>query len=135
MKVLVDTSVWSLAFRKQQKTEDQQEITNRLAELIRDLRAAMIGPIRQELLSGIVDKNKFNQLRQRLRVFDDEKLELEHYELAASFSNQCRRQGIQGSHVDFLICAVGIKNNYPVFTLDKDFERYQRVLALKLYSY
>ena len=135
MKVLVDTSVWSLAFRKHPRTEGQQGIIDELADLIKDLRAAMIGPIRQELLSGIVDENKFNQLRLKLRVFDDEKLELEHYELAASFSNQCRRQGIQGSHIDFLICAVGSKNNYPVFTLDKDFERYQSVLALKLYRF
>jgi predicted nucleic acid-binding protein len=135
VKVLVDTSVWSLAFRKQPKTEGQQGIINELTDLIKDLRAAMIGPIRQELLSGIVDENKFNQLRQKLRVFDDEKLELEHYELAASFSNQCRSHGIQGSHIDFLICAVGFKNHYPVFTLDKDFERYQKYLALKLYSF
>jgi predicted nucleic acid-binding protein len=135
MKVLVDTSVWALAFRKQPKTEAQQGIINRLADLIRDLRAAMIGPIRQELLSGIVEGNKFNQLRQRLRVFDDEKLEIEHYELAASFSNQCRRNGIQGSQIDFLICAVGFKNHYPVFTLDKDFERYQKILTVPLYSF
>ena len=135
MKILVDTSVWSLAFRKQPKTEGQQGIINELADLIKDLRAAMIGPIRQELLSGIVDENKFNQLRQKLRVFDDEKLELEHYELAAFFFNQCRRHGIQGSHIDFLICAVGFKNHYPVFTLDKDFERYQKVLAVKLYRF
>jgi predicted nucleic acid-binding protein len=135
MKVLVDTSVWSLAFRKQPKTEAQQRTINRLADLIRDLRAAMIGPIRQELLSGIVEDNKFNQLRQRLRVFDDEKLEIEHYELAASFSKQCRRNGIQGSHIDFLICAVGIKNHYPVFTLDKNFVRYQKILAVPLYSF
>ncbi len=135
MKVLVDTSVWSLAFRKKPKTEGQQGIINELADLIKDLRAAMIGPIRQELLSGIVDENKFNQLRLKLRVFDDEKLELEHYELAASFSNQCRSHGIQGSHIDFLICAVGLKNHYPVFTLDKDFERYQKYLGLKLYDF
>lgn len=51
MKVIVDTSVWSLALRRdnQESTDTVQE----LRHLIRDHRVQMIGPIRQEILSGI----------------------------------------------------------------------------------
>jgi len=133
MNVLVDTSVWSLAFRKQPKTDADERVIKELSELIRELRVSIIGAVRQELLSGILEEEKFEQLRQKLKLFDDEELNTEHYELAASFSNKCRRYGIQGSHTDFLLCAVSVKNNCPIYTLDKDFERYQKYLAIKLH--
>ena len=135
MNVLIDTSVWSLAFRKQSKTDIDKRVMDELSELIRELRIVMIGPIRQELLSGISDRDKFEQLRQRLRIFDDEAVNTEHYELAASLANECRRKGIQGSHTDFLICAVSIKNSYPIYTLDEDFERYKKHIAIKLHTF
>lgn len=133
MNVLVDTSVWSLAFRKQPKTDVDERVIRELSELIRELRVVMIGPVRQELLSGILVKDKFEQLREKLQELDDEKLSTEHYELAASFSNECRRHGIQGSHTDFLICAVSVKNDCPIYTLDKDFEQYKKRIPLKLH--
>ena len=49
MKVLVDTSVWSLALRR----KEQCEIAEKLADLILSSLVVMIGPVRQELLSGI----------------------------------------------------------------------------------
>ena len=133
MKVLVDTPVWSLAFRKQPKTEADERTIKELIELIRESRVVMIGPIRQEILSGISDEGKFETLRKRLRAFDDEELTPEHFELAATLSNQCRRQGIQGSHTDFLLCAVSVKNDCPIFTLDKDFDRYREHVGIELH--
>jgi predicted nucleic acid-binding protein len=134
MKVLVDTPVWSLALRKQSKTEADERAVKELTELVRESRVVMIGPIRQEILSGISDEGKFETLRQKLRAFDDEVLTTEHFELAASLSNRCRRQGIQGSHTDFLLCAVSVKGNYPLFTLDKDFDRYREYVGIELYQ-
>jgi len=134
MNVLVDTPVWSLAFRKQPRTDADDRVIEELSELIRELRVIMIGPVRQELLSGILVKDKIEQLRVKLREFDDEQLSTEHYELAASFSNECRRHGIQGSHTDFLLCAVGVKNDVPIYTLDKDFNRYKNRIPIKLHS-
>jgi predicted nucleic acid-binding protein len=134
MKVLVDTPVWSLALRKQSKTEADERAVKELTELVRESRVVMIGPIRQEILSGISDEGKFETLRQKLRAFDDEVLTTEHFELAASLSNRCRRQGIQGSHTDFLLCAVSVRGNYPIFTLDKDFDRYRGYVGIELYQ-
>ncbi|MFH0785986.1 MAG: PIN domain-containing protein [Pseudomonadota bacterium] len=134
MKILVDTSIWSLAFRKQLKSQADEQVIQELSELIRELRVALIGPIRQEILSGISDKEKFKQLQKKLRQFDDEKLRTEHYEMAASLSNECRRHGIQGSHIDFLLCAVSLTNNCSIYTLDKDFEQFQKHIKIKLHA-
>ncbi|OHD68719.1 MAG: twitching motility protein PilT [Spirochaetes bacterium RBG_16_49_21] len=132
MKVLIDTSVWSLAFRKNANLNDR--IIKELFELIHELRIVIIGPIRQELLSGISDPTKYEQLKEKLRVFNDIPLETEHYELAAQLFNKCRKNGIQGSHIDFLKCAVSINNNISIFTLDHDFEKYKKYINIKLYS-
>ena len=132
MNVLVDTSVWSLALRKNINCDDK--IINELYELIHELRVVVIGPIRQEILSGISDINKYEQLKEKLRSFGDAVIGTEHYELASQLFNQCRKKGIQGSHIDFLICAVGIKNNCSIFTLDKDFEKYQKYIKIKLHE-
>ncbi|MGC2772024.1 MAG: hypothetical protein WA232_10020, partial [Candidatus Sulfotelmatobacter sp.] len=72
MMVLVDTPVWSLALRRRVSALNPREqvLTAALRELIRDRRARIIGPVRQELLSGIRLETMFQQVRERLRAFD-----------------------------------------------------------------
>ena len=48
--------------------------------------------------------------------------------------NICRGKGVQGSHIDSLICAVSIRHSAPVFTTDKDFAHYSRHLNLVLHK-
>ena len=132
MKVLIDTSVWSLAFRKKSKTEYENKLINYLAEIVRDLRVVMIGPIRQEILSGISDEFKFSEMQNKLSIFSDWSIETEDYELAAKFYNKCRMNGIQGSHIDYLICAVAFRNNFKILTLDNDFEYYRKITGILL---
>jgi predicted nucleic acid-binding protein len=59
-------------------------------------------------------------------------LVLEQAQLAAEYSNMCRRNGIQGSNTDFLICAVAIRNNFEIFTMDDDFNQYKKYIPIKL---
>jgi predicted nucleic acid-binding protein len=132
MRVLVDTSVWSLAFRKKEKTDYELQLINYLSEIVRDLRAVMIGPIRQEILSGISNEAKFNEMQSKLSVFSDWSIETEDYELAAKFYNKCRMNGIQGSHIDYLICAVAFNSNFSILTLDADFEHYKKFTGIQL---
>lgn len=131
MKVLVDTSIWSLALRKEAKSDAETGIVELLAELIRDTNVVIIGPIRQEILSGISQKAKFDELKNKLSIFKDHNLSTEDFELAAEFFNICRSKGIQGSHIDFLICAFSVNNNYPILTLDKDFIFYKKHIPIK----
>ena len=138
MKVLVDTSVWSVALRRPKNGElstDQQTTVNALADLVRDGRAVLIGAIRQELLSGIKTQNQFEVLRDSLVAFDDLALPIHVYELAAQAFNTCRASGVQGSNTDFLICAAATHHQLPIFTLDQDFLMYQRCLPIHLYSH
>ncbi len=132
MNVLVDTSIWSYAFRS--NNEKYQAETKELIALINNQRAVIIGPIRQEILSGYSDLNKFSAIRNKLSYFENAPIMDSDYELAAEFSNQCRKKGIQGSHIDFLICAVAARTNMPIFTTDKDFEQYQKIIPITLYA-
>jgi predicted nucleic acid-binding protein len=117
VKVLVDTCVWSSVLRRR---SPDQELSAKLKDLIESDRAIMIGPIRQELLSGISDPARFGKLRQALSAFEDLPLRTEHFEKAAEFSNTCRKAGIQGSSIDFLLCAVAAEEAWPIFTTDRD---------------
>jgi predicted nucleic acid-binding protein len=132
MKVLVDTSVWSLAFRRRAATA--HDAVDELRSLIHDGRVAMIGPIRQELLSGIRDAATFSRLRDHLRPFQDEQLETADFERAAEHFNACRGLGIQGSNTDFLICAVAERRDLPILTTDADFVRFGAVLPIMLHG-
>jgi len=134
MKVLVDTSVWSLALRRTKTAGEDEKLVEELKDLIRDLRVLMIGPIRQEILSGISDEEKYEELKDKISVFHDEVLGSEDFELAAKFSNECRKNGIQGSHTDFLICAFAVRSESAIFTVDKDFEMYKEYLPITLHK-
>ena len=136
MTVLVDTPVWLLALQRREADLNARErvLTRALAELIREGRAQIVGAIRQELLSGIREEERFQKLRNYLRAFDEPGIEVLDYEEAARLHNLCRGRGIAGSAIDFLICAVAQRRDWHIFTTDRDFERYGRVLALKLYS-
>ena len=130
MKIIVDTSIWSLALRRK-KRQSFSELRI-LESLIDNQRICMLGPIRQEILSGIKDSKQFVQLKDILSAFDDFSITTKDYERAAEFFNLCRSKGVQGSNMDYLICAVSSNNRFPIFTSDKDFEIYSKHLPITL---
>lgn len=129
-KILVDTCVWSEVLRRKNPSPIIQE---QLSKMLLEGQAIVIGPIRQEILSGISDKEKFINLKTRLAVLPDIPIITEDYELAAEYSNICRRNGVQGSAVDFLICAVAVRNEFVIYTVDKDYEQYKAFLPIMLW--
>jgi len=134
--VLIDTPIWSLALRRMSTDLNprEQRLTAALQELIRDGRAQLMGPVRQELLSGIRQGPSFRRLRDQLRAFDEPRMEVADYEEAAHINNRCRSRGIAGSAIDFLICAAASRRDWQVFTTDQDFTRYASVIPLWLYQ-
>ncbi len=132
MKVIIDTSVWSLALRRNEPKENKYVFE--LTELIKEVRAQLIGPVRQELLNGIKTKKQFNILKKQLRAFDGPAIKTEDYELAAEYFNTARKNGIQGSNTDFLICAISLRHKMPILTTDKDFINFQAVLPVDLHK-
>ena len=132
MNVLVDTSVWSLALRRRRLMQAPE--TLELAELVKEGRVSLLGPVRQELLSGIVDEKQYTVLRDHLRAFPDIELDPADYEEAATFFNRCRARGVQGSNTDFLICAVAARRQLGILTTDDDFRHFAKLLPIRLHA-
>ncbi|YAF96146.1 MAG: PIN domain-containing protein [Nodularia sp. CChRGM 3473] len=131
MSVIVDTSVWSLALRRKTPPDSSPAITI-LQNLITDNQVALLGAIRQEILSGIRNFEQFTRLRDYLRAFLDVEFIPEDYEIAAEFFNTCRSKGIQGSSTDFLICAVAYRRSYSILTTDNDFHSFRMHIPIIL---
>lgn len=135
MKVLIDTTVWSLLLRRRKKSLGAREraVQMELRDLVTSGNAALIGPIRQELLTGIRETEDFERLRDRLQDFEDERLTETDFEEAARCANVCRAAGVAGSPVDFLLCALGVRGDLSIFTLDEDFRRYGDHLPIRFH--
>jgi predicted nucleic acid-binding protein len=129
---LVDTCVWSLALRG--KSSRDISVSNKLTALIHAEKVKIIGPIRQEVLSGYSDFNQYKKLKDKLQYFPNVPIVDNDYIVAAEFSNLCRQKGIQGSHIDFVICSVAHRLNLSIFTTDKDFTNYAKLLPIVLHS-
>ena len=134
MTTLIDTSAWSLAIRRNPEhlSPGQQNVVQEIEDLIALGQTRIIGPIRQELLSGIGIAEEYERLRARLRIFSDEPLSTEDYEQAAVVSNRCRQVGIAESHIDSLICAAALRRDWTVLTTDLDFARYADVVSIRV---
>jgi predicted nucleic acid-binding protein len=132
VNVLIDTPVWSLALRRSRP--GPAEVVHELSELVAEGRVVLIGPVRQELLSGIKAPRQFEMLRDHLRAFPDLEIETEDFEHAAQCFSRCRAKGIQGSNTDVLICAVALRRRLAVFTTDHDLARYARVLEITIHQ-
>lgn len=132
MNVLVDTSVWSLALRRRQVSDDSPVVLE-LREIIAEGGAVLMGPVRQELLSGVRSEGQYRLLRDHLRAFPDLVLETADYERAAEHFTAARSHGVQGSNTDFLICAVAERRSLPVFTTDDDFIRFSELFRIRLH--
>jgi len=133
MKILVDTPIWSYAFRTPKEQYKSQ--IKELQALIEDQKVLIIGPIRQEILSGYSDIKKFEKLNKKLQYLVNTPIVDDDYIQAAKFSNICRINGIQGSHIDYLICAVAYRVKAKIFTTDQDFVYYKKYIPIQLHSY
>ena len=92
----------------------------------------MLGIIRQELLSGIRQVGQFRKIRRILEGFPDLLATSEDHLTAARFLNDCQRRGVQGSAIDFLICAQAYRNRMGILTTDDDFLEYSLHLPIKI---
>ncbi len=136
MSVLIDTSVWSLGLRRRHRDLNPAEKVAYFEweKLLQRGLAGIIGPIRQEVLSGIVSNQEFEALRQRLAVIADLEQTTSTFVLGAEFCNICRRNGIAAGQIDMMICAAAHEHSISIFTTDADFLRYRDCLPIALYG-
>ncbi|MGA9071733.1 MAG: PIN domain-containing protein [Terracidiphilus sp.] len=126
MKILVDTCVWSLSLRRRDSSalnEEEQRMVASLGDAIQDGRVAIVGPIRQEVLSGIKEIAQFERLRRALKAFPDTPMGTPHYEEAARLFNLCRRREVECGAVDILLCAVAARERWSILTTDGGLKR------------
>ena len=128
----MDTCVWSEALRR--RTCEESDVSRELQGLILEHRVEIIGPIRQELLSGLREDTQFDRLEEHLEAFPDITLEVADHITAAKFFNKCRGKGIQGSNTDFLICAVAVRRKMAIYTTDRDFQQFTKYLPIVLHE-
>jgi len=97
---------------------EEARLVSVLAEGIKDGRVEMVGPLRQEVLSGINHVDQFEKLCQRLAPFPDAAIESLDYVQAARLDNLCRSAEVQCGEVDMLLCAVAVRNGWTILTSD-----------------
>jgi predicted nucleic acid-binding protein len=133
--VLVDTSIWSLALRRRPAglNLDEHRLVDEWARLVTEGLVTLIGPIRQEVLSGVRRPEVFQALRRALADFPHLGIEPVDHDRAAEFFNRCRGRGITGGPIDMLISAVAARHRIPLFTADTDYTRYARHVPLTLH--
>lgn len=132
MKVIVDTDVWSEAFRKRGK---KSLYVTELKTLIEESRAELLGVVKMEILCGIRERLVFDRIAKSLSPFPTRAMTSEVFVTASEFFNTCRSKGIQGSNNDFLICAASALWGLPILTKNQDFKRYQKHLPITIASF
>ena len=129
--IACDTSALSHFFRR--SAGNEHGISETVADLIEADRLALFGIVRQELLSGIKFPEHSDRIEQATRALPLFLAEEEDHTTAAQFFNACRAKGIQGSPVDFLICAMSVRRKFPIYTTDPDFSLYEPIIPIELY--
>ncbi|MBK8445310.1 MAG: PIN domain-containing protein [Micropruina sp.] len=131
-RLLVDTSVWSLAYRRDTPLD---------APSVRALRSALLdgddvfttGIILLELLRGFVPARVQQRLAHDLAVLPLIEPTRDDYVAAAGLANECRRAGVQLNSVDALIAQLAIAHDLLLMTTDGDFAHAARVIPLRLW--
>ena len=136
MRVLIDTSIWSLALRRRRRqlNPHHQRLVAEWRRLIEEGNAVVAGPVRQEILSGIRAHDQFERIRARLDGFDCPDPAVQDFDQAAVFYNRLRSVGEGAGSIDLLICAIAYRHNLAIFTTDRDFERYAQQLPIHLHT-
>lgn len=133
MNLLVDTSVWSLAFRRDRP--DGSEETFRLRQALEGRETVLTtGLVLQELLQGVRGPKAAEALIDRFRslpmIVPDR---TDHIE-AAEHRNKCRRSGIQLGTIDALLAQLCLRRNLTLLTTDRDFHHAARILPLEIWK-
>lgn len=134
MTLLVDTSVWSLALRRDTPASGPE---------IRALRDALLGDdvvvttglILQELLQGFAGPKSRNQIIGHFAALPLLQPDRDDYVAAAEIRNTCRRAGVQLGTIDALIAQLCLRHKLTLLTTDKDFPLAARHCALRVWTH
>jgi len=129
--LLVDTSVWSLAMRR-----DEQPNSPELKLLVKALDSGeeiySTGVILQELLQGFSGAKAANAIVERFSAIPMLVPDTTDHIQAAEIRNKSRRKGVQIGTIDALIAQLSLRYELFLLTSDKDFKHMGKAVKLKL---
>jgi len=130
--LLVDTSVWSIAYRRD-TPPDLPEVRALRDALSGGAAVVTTGIILLELLRGFVPPAAQQTIRTDLGTLDAVEPSWSDYAAAAELSNTCRRAGVQLASVDALIAQLAIARGLTLLTTDQDFVHASRHVPLRVW--
>lgn len=132
MTLLVDTSVWSLALRRDTPDEGPEVTHLRSALAGREL-VVITGVVVLELLRGSLPDRVRAAVQIAAAASTWVEPTREDYAAAAELSNTCRRAGIRLDTVDALIAQLCVANDLTLLTADQDFRHAARHIGLDVW--
>lgn len=130
MSVLVDTSVWSMALRRDRPPPTRE--IDALEAAVERGDVCLLGVILQEVLQGFPHVDRARRLVEHLSPFPLLSMDRADYIYAAEIRNRCRAKGLAISTIDAQIAASAISHRCALLTVDRDFLGLARHFPLRL---
>lgn len=131
MSIFVDTSVWSLALRR-----DSPPAIPEIAELRRALAGGEVvstGLVLQELLQGFVKPKAHDRIVERFRALPFIVPDRDDHIHAAELRNRCRKRGVQIGTIDALLAQLCVRHDLQMLATDRDFQTIGSVVPLSVW--
>jgi predicted nucleic acid-binding protein len=132
LNIFVDTSVWSLALRRD-APPDLPEVN----ELRRSLDSGTVyctGLVLQELLQGFSKPKAQRQIISRFSALPLLVPDRDDHVHAAELRNRCRRKGVQAGTIDVLLAQLCVRYELTMLTTDKDFRNMASIVSLSVWD-
>jgi predicted nucleic acid-binding protein len=130
VSLLVDTSVWSLALRRDAEQSDPEIVALRAALLGTD-QVFTTGLILQELLQGFSGPKARDRLVERFAALAFVQPDRQDHIDAAEVRNACRRRGVQIGTIDALLIQLSLRHDLTLLSTDQDFQAAGRHVDFK----
>ena len=133
MDLFVDTSVWSLALRRDAASPEPS--VERLRQALETGEGVFTtGLVLQELLQGFHGPKAGEAIVERFSTLPFLVPDRADHVEAADLRNACRRQGIQVGTIDALLAQLCRRHELLMLTTDRDFELISRTVELRLWA-
>ena len=132
MTVFVDTSVFSLAWRRDAPADLPQ--IERFAEALQAGEVISTGVVLQELLQGFAGPKSAAAITERFAAIPLLTPIRDDHIQAAALRNRCRQAGIQIGTIDALLAQLCIARELTMLTADADFQRIAGQSPLRVWS-
>jgi predicted nucleic acid-binding protein len=132
MTLLVDTSVWSLALRRDIEATEPQVHQLKEALFGSDV-VVTTGLVLQELLQGFSGPKAQAQIVERFAALPLLQPDRDDHIGAAALRNTCRQAGVQIGTIDALLAQLCIRHELTLLTTDKDFTHAAKHCRLRVW--